>query len=156
MSVFQEMIARAAQAGRLDQIWLRPQRLDPPEMREKARITASGIEGDHARPGKRAVTLIQREHLPVIGAMLGRDAVDPSDLRRNLVISGLNLNALKGRRINIGSALLLVTGICAPCSRMEQALGPGGYSAMRGHGGWCAEVIEPGEIAVGDAVTALA
>ncbi|TMM51332.1 MOSC domain-containing protein [Sulfitobacter sabulilitoris] len=115
-------------------------------------VTPDGVQGDHARPGKRAVTLIQHEHLSVIGAMLGRDPVAPQVMRRNIVVAGVNLAALKGRRIVIGGAVLEITTICAPCSRMEEALGAGGYSAVRGHGGWCARVITPGEIALGAAV----
>ena len=52
----------------------------------------------------------------------------------------------------MGGALLRLTVICAPCSRMEEALGKGGYSAVRGHGGWCAEVVQPGRVRLGDAV----
>lgn len=114
---------------------------------------ARGLDGDHGASDKRAVTLVQAEHLPVIGAMLGRAAIPAADLRRNLVVAGLNLAALKGRQIRIGTAVLELTGICAPCSRMEQALGHDGYSAVRGHGGWCARVITPGDIACGDPVT---
>jgi hypothetical protein len=45
------------------------------------------------------VTLIQFEHLAVISALMGRSQdhpVKPEDLRRNLVISGINLFSLKG------------------------------------------------------------
>ncbi|WP_338420747.1 MOSC domain-containing protein [Pontivivens ytuae] len=118
-----------------------------------ADLSETGLEGDHARPGKRAVTLIQAEHLPVIAALCGRDSVSPALLRRNIVLSRLNLTAMRGRRLRIGTALIEVTGPCAPCSRMEEALGPGGYTAVRGHGGMTARVIEPGRVAVGDAVT---
>ena len=155
MSVFQDMIDRTAQAGRLDSIWLRAARRVAPQDVQEAWITNAGLESDHGRAGKRAVTLIQAEHLPVIGSMLGQSTVAPEILRRNLIVSGVNLNALKGRQIAIGGAVLEITIICAPCSRMEDALGPGGYSAVRGHGGWCATVVSAGKIALGDAVRVL-
>jgi MOSC domain-containing protein YiiM len=153
MSVFRDMIARVAQPGRVEAILLRPARLQDPVAVGRAEVTASGLAGDHGRPNKRAVTLVQAEHLAVIGAMLGQGPVAAHRLRRNLVISGLNLNALKGREVRIGGAVLRITGICAPCSRMETALGPGGYSAMRGHGGWCAEVVDGGIIETGGLVS---
>jgi len=75
--------------------------------------------------------------------------------RRNIVVSGLNLLALKGKQFRIGSVVLEYTGLCHPCSKMETALGPGGYNnAMRGHGGITTRVIEAGEIALGDDVRA--
>ena len=104
----------------------------------------------------RQVTLIQAEHLPVIAQLARVEAVDPLALRRNLVVSGINLLALKNAKLRIGDAVLLeVVGPCAPCSRMEEAVGPGGYAAMRGHGGMTARVLEGGPLAVGDAVVAL-
>ena len=155
MSAFQEMIDRFAQPGVVASLWVRPARLAAPVAVPEALLAEDGLEGDHARPGKRAVTLVQAEHLAVIGAMLGQGPVAAPTLRRNLVVSGLNLNALKGRRLQIGAAMVEITTVCAPCSRMEAALGPGGYSAMRGHGGWCAQVLNGGLIRVGDVVSPL-
>jgi MOSC domain-containing protein YiiM len=100
----------------------------------------------------RQVTLIQSEHLPVIAQLARVAEVDPVALRRNLVISGINLLALKNARLRIGAALLEIVGPCQPCSRMEAAIGRGGYAAMRGHGGWTARVLEGGELRVGDVV----
>ena len=134
-------------------------------------VAGRGLEGDHyAHDGKRQVTLIQAEHLDAVAAFLGCNAGDPalrfasrlvSDagwgaarLRRNILVSGLNLLALKGRRFRVGGALLEATGPCEPCSRMEEALGPGGYNAMRGHGGITARIVAGGKIRVGDAVLA--
>jgi MOSC domain-containing protein YiiM len=98
----------------------------------------------------RQVTLIQAEHLDVIARLARVDAVDPVGLRRNLVISGINLLALKNARLQVGEATLEIVGPCQPCSRMEEAIGPGGYAAMRGHGGMTARVIVGGQIREGD------
>jgi len=146
------LIETHAGAGRLDWIGLRPARRETLITLAQARVAAGGLEGDHGRAGKRAVTLIQAEHLPVIGALAARDAAPPEMLRRNLVISGINLGALRGRTLRIGGAVLRITGPCAPCSRMEETLGRGGYGAVRHHGGWCASVVAPGQVALGDRV----
>ena len=150
-----DLLGRFPRAGTVTWIGLRPHRRLPLEPVGRATVTSSGLEGDHARPGKRAVTLIQAEHLPVIAALAGQGDVPAVLLRRNIAVSGINLLALKDRRFRVGKAILEGTGPCAPCSRMEELLGPGGYNAMRGHGGITATVIEPGEIALGDTVSAL-
>ncbi len=116
-----------------------------------------GLVGDHRAArmgGKRQVTLIQFEHLAVVAALCGLETVSPALLRRNLAVSGINLLALHDRRFRIGAALLEGTGLCHPCSRMEEALGPGGYNAMRGHGGITARVLESAMVQVGDRVRA--
>lgn len=97
------------------------------------------------------MTLIQWEHLAVVGALIGRELA-PVDLRRNIAVAGINLFSLKGRRFRIGQALLETTGWCQPCARLEQRLGPGTFQAMRGHGGITARVIEGGIIRLGDQV----
>ena len=112
----------------------------------------AGLVGDHGRAGKRAVTLIQAEHLPVIAALSGHAHIAPEQLRRNLVVSGLNLLAIRKGPLQIGEAIIDLQGPCPPCSRMETELGPGGYNAMRGHGGWYASVIRPGRISSGAVV----
>jgi len=149
-----ELIARTGGPGRVEWIGIRPARREALLPCEEVEIGADGLAGDHGRPGKRAVTVIQAEHLDVIAALIGCDVL-PQMLRRNIVVSGINLTALKGRSVRMGSALLRWTTVCAPCSRMEEALGNGGYAALRGHGGWCAEVIEAGTVRVDDRVSAL-
>lgn len=157
MELLADLIARTAQPGLLVWIGLRPERHAEMRPVETATLTLAGLDGDHRkRPGKRAVSLIQAEHLPVIASLSANPRASYRLLRRNLAVSGLNLSALRGRRIRIGAAELRLTGPCAPCSRMEQALGHGGYTAMRGHGGMVAEVLVPGVIRTGDRVVALA
>lgn len=147
------LMATLPRPGRVAWLGLRTARDVP--MREVAAaeaVAGKGLLGDRyaSASGKRGITLIQAEHLPVIAALAGLEAVSPATLRRNLVVSGLPLVALKGRRFRIGEAVFEGTGDCDPCSRMEAALGPGGYNAMRGHGGLCARIVSGGRIAVGD------
>ena len=161
-STVARLLATLPQTGRLEWIGQRPMRREPLVSVPEAELkTDSHLLGDHARPkagGKRQVTLIQHEHLAAVAGYLGLDApLDPSRLRRNLVMSGLNLLALKNRQIRIGDEILLdITGECHPCSRMEEELGPGGYNAMRGHGGLTAHIARGGVIRVGDAVRIVA
>lgn len=112
-----------------------------------------GLRGE-AELTTRQVTLIQAEHLDVIARLARVDRIDPVGLRRNLVVSGINLLALKNARLQVGDAVLEIVGPCQPCSRMEETIGPGGYAAMRGHGGMTARVIATGAISVGDVVRA--
>ena len=136
MEQVQALMTRFPRPGRLEWIGVRGQRRGAVIAVEEVLARAGlGLVGDHYRAGvkgSRQVTLIQAEHLPVIAALLGRRDLDPGLLRRNLVVSGINLLALKGMRFRIGPTLLEGTGLCHPCSRMEEVLGPGGYNAMRG------------------------
>lgn len=145
--------------GRLDAIVVRGDpRADATRIDATRAIAGVGLADDRlgkrgeAELSTRQVTLIQREHLPVIAQLAQVETVDPVALRRNLVISGINLSALKNARVRIGEALLEIVGPCQPCTRMEAAIGRGGYAAMRGHGGWTARVLESGALREGDAV----
>ncbi len=143
-----------AQPGRVVWIGLRSERYADIDVVDAATLTEAGFEGDHSRAGKRAVTLIQSEHLPVIAALAGIDRIGPEVFRRNLVIAGINLLAIRQGHLKVGETVLELHGPCPPCSRMEKSIGPGAYNAMRGHGGWYASVVTPGLIHVGDAVIA--
>jgi MOSC domain-containing protein YiiM len=153
-SSLEQLMSHYAQAGTVEWIGIRPAKKAQLISVDSAILDPSyGLQGDHyaGRSGKRQVTLIQAEHLPAIASMMNLKCVRPDQLRRNIVISGLNLLALKNRSFQIGEAILEYTGACHPCSRMETSLGAGGYNAMRGHGGITARVIHGGGIKVGDA-----
>ena len=149
-----DLRCRFPATGEVAWMGVRPQPRAPLEAVETAQLHAGrGIQGDHRaaarRDSTRQVTLLQGEHLETLASLLGRP-VEPAMLRRNLVVRGINLLALKDMPFRLGTALLAGTGPCHPCSRMEQALGPGGYNAMRGHGGITAVVLEDGRVALGD------
>ena len=151
-----ELLSSLPQQGTVRWIGLRPARRAPVVCVDQVEASAgAGLKGDRfagSATSKRQVTLIQHEHLAVLGQLLARDAIDPALLRRNIAVSGINLQALHRARFRIGGAVLLGTGACHPCSRIEEALGAGGYNAVRGHGGITAQVLESGPIRIGDTV----
>lgn len=160
-SGLQALLDAPVRAGRLAWIGRRLERRGVVEVVPTARFTPEeGLVGDRyggRAGGKRQVTLIAQEDLAAVAAFLGRAeaGLAPDLLRRNLVTVGLNLLALKGRRLAIGAdpataAILEITGECHPCSRMEEVLGEGGYNALRGRGGLTARVLRAGEARVGD------
>ena len=160
MLTIAELKKKHHQSGKVEWIGLCTERRGPIDVVSEVEAEEGrGLTGDHhakKRKSKRQVTLIQAEHLPVVASILYRgEPVDPELLRRNIVVSGVNLLTLKDQRFQIGSAILEGNGPAAPCSRMEETLGAGGYNAMRGHGGITARVIEAGTIAIGDEVAAI-
>jgi len=152
-----KLLAAPVLPGRVIWLGLRPERRAAMTVVQAAEFErARGIVGDrYQRPdGGRQVTLIGKESLCAIATFLGRDVpIFPEFLRRNVVVAGLNLLALKDHRFRIGQALLETSGECHPCSRMEEILGVGGYNAMRGLGGITARIIEDGRVVVGDALS---
>ena len=156
MSEFRDLISSLPQIGKVEWIGLRPARREPPIVVEKVETDIDqGLIGerfDGGKEKKRQVTLIQKEHIDAVANILQVDVIDPGLLRRNIVVSGINLQALKQRNFQIGDAVFYGTGNCPPCSRMEENLGKGGYNAMLGHGGITAYVVTCGTIRLGDKV----
>jgi MOSC domain-containing protein YiiM len=154
----QDLFDTLPQVGLIKWIGIRPERKAPMIYLDMVEVVAGkGLMGDRyaSKNGKRQVTLIQGEHLLAVASLLGRKDVAPELLRRNLVVTGINLLALKDKQFRVGSALLEYTGLCHPCSAMEATFGAGGYNAIRGHGGITARIIESGEIKIGDQVYAI-
>ena len=155
-SPIDQLLNALPQVGQVTWIGIRPaRRAEPVSLAEVRAEVGSGLEGDHyqgKQVGKRQVTLINEEHLAAIASMLGQAEVSPALLRRNIVVKGLNLLALKDTTFRVGDAVFEMTGLCHPCSRMEENLGPGGYNAVRGHGGITARVVQAGQIRIGDPV----
>ena len=155
-TVLKNLLRSIPQKGKVEWIGIRSKKKEELSVIEYVKVEkGTGLEGDHFKgssSGKRQVTLIQQEHLNVVSSILGKKRIDPKLARRNIVVSGINLLSLKHHQFRIGDVTLETTGICAPCSRMEENLGAGGYNAMRGHGGITATVIEGGKIKLGDTI----
>lgn len=146
--------------GTLEWIGLRTERRGEIQVVDSVEaLEGLGLAGDHRAkktPGSaRQVTLISREYIEQICRHTGHSSIDPALLRRNLVISGMNMNLLRYQRLQIGSVILETSALAHPCSRMDEALGVGGAAAMFGYGGLCAKVLQSGEMALGDKVIRL-
>jgi MOSC domain-containing protein YiiM len=115
-------------------------------------VAGRGLEGNANQGGRRQVTLISEEGWNEAAAQLAAD-LSPALRRANLMISGIDLEKTRGRVLRVGSCRLRIWSECTPCERMEEAH-PGLKAALRPHwrAGACAEVLEGGEIAIGDEV----
>lgn len=147
-------------AGRVELIVIAPEPWAPTSTPERiTAITARGIEGDrHCLPPeggnpKRNITLIERasfDHLESLGIGVGDE-----ELRRNVIVSGIALNPLVGRKFEVGGVRCRGTELCEPCSAIERATKPGVLKALVGRGGIRAEILEGGSIAIGDRIAPL-
>lgn len=141
--------------GVVEEILIAPDRTAPVRRVEAARATEVGLEGDRYvlgrgtfashRPGS-ALTLIDAvvlEDLPN----------DPVDHRRNVVVRGIDLNALVGVTFALGDAICRGRRLCEPCAHLDRLNGGGILRPLVHRGGLRADVVAPGTIRVGDALT---
>ena len=157
MKPLHERLRSVPQLGRATCLGVRPSHGAPMlAVEELELLEGYGARGDVASRGKgggnRQVTLMQDEHLPVLAGLTGALEVRPEQLRRNVVVAGINLLSLVRLHFTLGEAILLGTGPCAPCQKLDQLLGPGGFQAARGHGGITARVVKAGRACLGDIV----
>ena len=139
--------------GRLERLWIKRSHRGPMDAVERATLRAGrGLVGNADQGGRRQVTIIARRRWDGVNEALA-DAVDPALRRANLLVAGIDLDRTRGRTLRVGSCRLLIRGETRPCEQMDAAR-PGLRGALQPAwaGGAFAEVLDDGEIAVGDAV----
>lgn len=139
--------------GRLERLWIKRFHRGPMEAVERATLRAGrGLVGNADQGGRRQVTIIARRRWDGVNEALADD-VDPALRRANLLVAGIDLDRTRGRTLRVGSCRLLIRGETRPCEQMDAAR-PGLRGALQPAwaGGAFAEVLDDGEIAVGDAV----
>lgn len=113
--------------------------------------TEAGRSRGAPRRPKEQVTLIAREDLEAFRTQTGI-ALSHAESRRNLLVQGVDLNALVGRAFRLGSVLLKGIEPCDPCRPLERKTYPGVLKGLMGRGGLRAEVVTGGEVQIGDSI----
>jgi FdhD protein len=114
-----------------------------------------GIAGDRYHgedPGsKKQVTFVSREVVDEMCRALSVGRVDYSALRRNVLVSGVDLNALIGKTFIIGGVVFEGVEECKPCYWMDQAVAPGANAFLAGRGGLRCRILADGVLRTGEA-----
>ena len=140
-------------AGRIERIWLKRMKGGPMDPQQRATLVAGrGLLGNANQGGKRQVTILCKETWERITAMLP-EAPDAAARRANLLVSGVDLAGSRGRVLRVGGHRIRIYGETRPCEQMESAAeGLQSGLAEPWGGGVFGEVLDDGEIAVGDEV----
>jgi MOSC domain-containing protein YiiM len=139
--------------NRLERIWIKRMKRGPMDPVDKARVVAGkGIVGNANQGGKRQVTILSAKHWQQVTSLLD-DAPNPQERRANLLVSDVDFSNARGKILKIGAVRVRIYGETRPCEQMEKAA-PGLRAAMEipFGGGAFGEILDDGEIAVGDAV----
>jgi MOSC domain-containing protein YiiM len=146
-------------AGRVEEINITPTKRELPSPVERVAAHAGkGLEGnryfyaDGDAPSGRAITLIAAEALEAYEAETGR-TLTAAESRRNVLVRGVDVNALVGKRFRVGDVECEGVELCEPCTTLQGMTHPGVIKGMAHRAGLNADILTTGEIAVGDAVT---
>ena len=115
-------------------------------------VTGRGIEGNADLGGKRQVTIISRDRWDRVDAALGT-TVDPALRRANILVSGIDLSESGGKVLGLGACRIHIHGETTPCTRMDEEHRGLRQALMADWGGGAyGEIVEGGELTVGDEV----
>jgi MOSC domain-containing protein YiiM len=123
-------------------------------------IAGHGIRGDrfydYRDNYKGQITFFSFEVFERLARHFGLMNKSPGVLRRNVIVSGIDLNDLIGEEFSIQGVHFRGTGHCRPCYWLDQAFARGAEDFLEGNGGLRAEILSDGAISVGDAQLVLA
>jgi MOSC domain-containing protein YiiM len=117
-------------------------------------VAGRGIPGDRffdwKDDYKGQLTLLDQKVVDDIRAHAENPELPATAFRRNVVIEGVDLNALIGKTFRLNGVILHGSEECRPCYWMDQACGkPGTEDLMKGRGGLRCKILEDGELCLG-------
>jgi MOSC domain-containing protein YiiM len=144
--------------GRVEGIYVTPEHGELPQPVESVRALAGrGLEGNRyffdEAPAGRALTLIAAEAVEAMEREHGI-SLEPRESRRNVVTRGIDVNELVGKRFRVGNVECEGVELCEPCADLQAMTKPGVIKGLAHRGGLNADILNDGEISVGDAVVA--
>lgn len=117
-------------------------------------VAGRGIHGDRYfdyKPDfKGQITFFDWAIYERVRTQLSLDSFCPSLFRRNVLIAGLDLNALIGQRFSLQGIEFEGSEECAPCYWMDEAIAPGAEALLKGFGGLRARILTSGHLHLGD------
>jgi MOSC domain-containing protein YiiM len=123
-------------------------------------VAGQGIRGDRfydfRKNYKGQITFFSSEVFEKLCANFGVKDKPAGVLRRNVIVSGVDLLSLIGREFEIQRVRFRGTQHCAPCEWMNGAFAPGAEHFLKDNAGLRAQILSDGTIAVGDAQLVLA
>jgi MOSC domain-containing protein YiiM len=104
---------------------------------------------------KEQVTLINLEDINNFNIQIKQN-IEAKDFRRNIIVSGINLNELIDKKIKINKVTLKIHEICQPCKYLQNRLKtPGLVKMLLNKSGVRAEILSSGSLSVGGAIKIL-
>ena len=118
-------------------------------------VAGHGIRGDrfydHKDDYHGQITFFSRETFDALQMRFPDVDKSAGVLRRNVIVSGVDLNSLVGSEFELQGVRFLGTDHCRPCYWLDTAFAPGTKHALEGNGGLRARILTDGWLAIGPA-----
>lgn len=111
-------------------------------------VAGSGIVGDryfnHKEDFKGQITFFDEAVWLAVKKEFALPELDASDFRRNIIVSGVDLNSLIGQQFTIGELGFSGSEEASPCYWMDKVCAPGVEEFLRGRGGLRCRILRGG------------
>lgn len=115
-------------------------------------VAGEGIRGDrffnYKEDYRGQITFFSQEVYAELCKELEVTNKAPGVFRRNVIVSGVDLNLLIGKTFEVQGVRFLGTAECTPCYWMDEAFCSGAEKCLKGRGGLRAKILSNGILTV--------